>query len=1032
MAVPQRLPIVDSDDGEWGEILNQFIEKEHYNTGADSTVNGGHQKITIRPGTATAGTAPLKFTSGTLLTSAEAGAMEFNSDTLYFTITTGAARRTVAMYDDSSGATGDMYYRNSSGALTRLPVGSTGDVLKVGSGLPAWSANVATPGGTTGQVQYNNAGVLAGAAGFTYQAGASPHLLMTSQGVNYITLILKGIASQSADLQQWQSSSTVLGRITAAGDIMFDKADGLIGASPSTSGYDLDVFAGENTGTGSGGNLDIYAGTSTSGNGGMVWVTGGGSNSGNAGSANLEGGQSTDGSSGDARVKGGSSFGSGQGGSVRLDGGYSQDTQAGDIYISAGDTDSTTGHVGAGTYIKGGDSTSGIGGEATMTGGTSADSDGGGVTVAGGSATTGDGGGVEIQGGISVSGTGGAARLYGGESGDNDGGDARVRGGSSTSGYGGSATVRGGDSAGSNDAGDVSIEGGYNSSDGDGGYIDIYAGSSSSGSGGSVSIMSGSSSSGVAGADITITAGYSDDASGGSTIIQGGQSASSAYGGLVTLAGGNGTTGGDVTINPGSGSNIGVVGVAKSGWGGNILLGNYGWSTTINERVVLGTGSNSLEFRDGSANILSGFGTSGQPFIGRASALTGNQTFYSASGSGSIKLQPDNPGSTNYTLTLPATNGTLLTTGTAYTNGGNNFSGDGTLGLTTNNTLSVITNGTARLTVLGDGNVGIGEPNPSAKLHTAGGSVLSTGTFDGGNGITVTGSGTRMFFDTNKAAFRVGTVYGSEWDDVNVGYNSTAVGASTTASGNDSIAMGSGTTASGWANIAMGSGTTASADSSTAMGSDTNASGSSSTAMGASTTASGWASTAMGITTVASGSSSTAMGSTTTAQAYASLVIGRYNVIAGTTGSWVATDPLFVLGNGASSGSPANALTVLKNGNTTINGTLSVSGGITSPTNINTQTGTTYTLVLADASKVVERNNVAANTITIPLNSSVAFPIGTTIDITQLGAGATTVAATAGVTIRSLSGLLKLAGQYAGATLYKRGTDEWVLVGALI
>lgn len=134
----QRLPIVDGDDGVWGEIINQYLEKEHYNTGTNNAANGGHKTITIRPGTATAGTAPLKFSSGTLLSSPEAGAMEFNSDTLHFTVTTGAVRKTIAMYDDTSGATGDLFYRNSSGHLTRLAVGSNGHFLKVSGGLPAW------------------------------------------------------------------------------------------------------------------------------------------------------------------------------------------------------------------------------------------------------------------------------------------------------------------------------------------------------------------------------------------------------------------------------------------------------------------------------------------------------------------------------------------------------------------------------------------------------------------------------------------------------------------------------------------------------------------------------------------------------------------------------------------------------------------------------------------------------------------------------------------------------------------------------
>jgi hypothetical protein len=138
MATPQRLPIVNSDDGVWGDIIRQYLMKEHYDDGTDNAVNGGHQKITIRAGTATAGTAPLKFTSGTLLSSAEAGAVEFNTDSLYFTITSGTVRKKVAIYDDSSGATGDLYYRDSSGNFVRLAAGSNGSVLKLASGLPSW------------------------------------------------------------------------------------------------------------------------------------------------------------------------------------------------------------------------------------------------------------------------------------------------------------------------------------------------------------------------------------------------------------------------------------------------------------------------------------------------------------------------------------------------------------------------------------------------------------------------------------------------------------------------------------------------------------------------------------------------------------------------------------------------------------------------------------------------------------------------------------------------------------------------------
>jgi hypothetical protein len=99
-------------------------------------------------------------------------------------------------------------------------------------------------------------------------------------------------------------------------------------------------------------------------------------------------------------------------------------------------------------------------------------------------------------------------------------------------------------------------------------------------------------------------------------------------------------------------------------------------------------------------------------------------------------------------------------------------------------------------------------------------------------------------------------------------------------------------------------------------------------------------------------------------------------------------------------------------------------------TTINTKTAS-YTLALSDAGETIEMNVASGNDITIPLNSSVAFPIGSVVDIIQYGEGQTTIVPDSGVTIRSKDGNLKLTGQYSGATMYKRGTDEWVAVGDL-
>jgi hypothetical protein len=91
-----------------------------------------------------------------------------------------------------------------------------------------------------------------------------------------------------------------------------------------------------------------------------------------------------------------------------------------------------------------------------------------------------------------------------------------------------------------------------------------------------------------------------------------------------------------------------------------------------------------------------------------------------------------------------------------------------------------------------------------------------------------------------------------------------------------------------------------------------------------------------------------------------------------------------------------------------------------------------YTLVLADADKLVEMNVATANDLTIPLNSSVAFATGTQILLAQYGAGQTTIVPTSGVTVRSNGAKLKLNVQYSGATLIKIGTDEWYLFGDIV
>jgi hypothetical protein len=80
---------------------------------------------------------------------------------------------------------------------------------------------------------------------------------------------------------------------------------------------------------------------------------------------------------------------------------------------------------------------------------------------------------------------------------------------------------------------------------------------------------------------------------------------------------------------------------------------------------------------------------------------------------------------------------------------------------------------------------------------------------------------------------------------------------------------------------------------------------------------------------------------------------------------------------------------------------------------------------------MIEINNAGANNLTVPLNATVPYPIGTQLTILQTGAGQTTIVATGGVTINATPGL-KLRAQWSSASLIKRGTDTWVAIGDLL
>jgi hypothetical protein len=151
----------------------------------------------------------------------------------------------------------------------------------------------------------------------------------------------------------------------------------------------------------------------------------------------------------------------------------------------------------------------------------------------------------------------------------------------------------------------------------------------------------------------------------------------------------------------------------------------------------------------------------------------------------------------------------------------------------------------------------------------ADGDLLLTGTYTGTASVPVTGAGTRMFFDTQKAAFRAGNVGSTQWDNTNIGNYSIGLGQNTIASGSYAVAIGDGPTASGVDSIAMGGLAKATASNSTAIGAFSEANAVGSSAFGYVAKAGGDYSVAFGreVEITATGDGSMAMGLTTTSPA---------------------------------------------------------------------------------------------------------------------------------------------------------------------
>lgn len=173
---------------------------------------------------------------------------------------------------------------------------------------------------------------------------------------------------------------------------------------------------------------------------------------------------------------------------------------------------------------------------------------------------------------------------------------------------------------------------------------------------------------------------------------------------------------------------------------------------------------------------------------------------------------------------------------------------------------------------------------------------IVTGTYGSGADSEWVGGGAYdvgMFFNPNKGAFRAGSADSTQWDNANIGDGSVCLG-------------GGGSIASGFSAVTLGS--------------DNSALGDASTAIGLLTVASGAGSFSGGIESEASGTNSVALGYNINAKSLSETSIGLFGTdyTPTSTTAWNATDRLFVIGNGQSSGTRSDALIITKDGNTTM------------------------------------------------------------------------------------------------------------------
>jgi hypothetical protein len=149
-----------------------------------------------------------------------------------------------------------------------------------------------------------------------------------------------------------------------------------------------------------------------------------------------------------------------------------------------------------------------------------------------------------------------------------------------------------------------------------------------------------------------------------------------------------------------------------------------------------------------------------------------------------------------------------------------------------------------------------------------------------------------------------------------------------------------------------------------------------------------------------------------------------YSDTAGDTMLWdTSEEKLVITGTNGQ-----NALEVA-DGDVSITDALTVTGTTTTYLNVITDSTTTRTPALTDASAYILCTHGTGMTVTLPQDSAVAFPVGTNIIFERNGAGTLTFAAGTGATVRSKGGTLTCADQYTTVAAVKQAANTWTIFG---